>query len=63
MLKNTNNHTRNIVNIKLENILYFFQTRGGSLENMENMVKRKLEYVGKTQQNSFETWRVLKRTS
>jgi hypothetical protein len=27
-LKNTNNHARNIVNIKLENILYFFQTRG-----------------------------------
>jgi hypothetical protein len=28
MVKNTNNHRGNIVNIKLENILSFFQTRG-----------------------------------
>jgi hypothetical protein len=30
---------------------------------MENMVNKKLEDVGKAQQNSFETWRVPKRTS
>jgi hypothetical protein len=61
ILKDTNRYIRDIVGIKVENILYFMFF--SNQMSLGNMVGRTLGNVGKAQKKSFDATRVPKRTS